>query len=130
MDDRPRLIPRKHLAVWVTLVLLLGLGGGVVWQWQALETRNREESRQRFQLEAQDIGQRALSRMRAYEMVLRGISGLVIGSEDVALQEWDRAVEQLRPQDRYPGIMALGLARHVEQGQFDDFVTRVQALGT
>lgn len=130
MDDRPRLIPRKHLAVWVTLVLLLGLGGGVVWQWQALETRNREESRQRFQLEAQDIGQRALSRMRAYEMVLRGISGLVIGSEDVALQEWDRAVEQLRPQDRYPGIMALGLARHVEQSQFDDFVTRVQALGT
>jgi PAS domain S-box-containing protein len=111
------------------LVLLLGLGGGVVWQWQSLETRNREASQQRFQLEAQDIGQRVLSRMRAYEMVLRGISGLMIGSEQVALEQWDRAVEQLRLQDRYPGIMALGWARHVEQSRLDDFLTQVQADG-
>ncbi|MNF44277.1 Sensor histidine kinase RcsC [compost metagenome] len=129
MEDRQRSIPRKHLAVWVPLVLLLGLGGGVVWQWQSLETRNRQASQQRFQLEAQDIGQRVLSRMRAYEMVLRGISGLMIGSEQVTLQEWDRAVEQLRLQDRYPGIMALGWARHVEQHRLDDFLTRVQADG-
>ncbi|SFP89212.1 PAS domain S-box protein [Pseudomonas borbori] len=129
MEDRQRSIPRKHLAVWVPLVLLLGLGGGVVWQWQSLETRNREASQQRFQLQAEDIGQRVLSRMRAYEMVLRGISGLMIGSEQVSLQEWDRAVEQLRLQDRYPGIMALGWARHVEQHRLDDFLSQVQADG-
>ncbi|WP_372874519.1 PAS domain S-box protein [Pseudomonas sp.] len=129
MDDRYRSVPRKHLAVWVTLVLLLGLGGGVVWQWQSLETRNREASQQRFQLEVQDIEQRVLSRMRAYEMVLRGISGLMIGSEQVALEHWDRAVEQLRLQDRYPGIMALGWARHVEQSRLDDFLTDVQVDG-
>ncbi|MFZ3206359.1 MAG: PAS domain S-box protein [Pseudomonas sp.] len=129
MDDRHRSIPRKHLAVWVTLVLLLGLGGGVVWQWQSLETRNREASQQRFQLDVQDIGQRVLARMRAYEMVLRGISGMMIGSEQVTLQQWDRAVEQLRLQDRYPGIMALGWARHVEQSRLDDFLTQVQADG-
>ena len=129
MEDRQRSIPRKHLAVWVPLVLLLGLGGGVVWQWQSLETRNRQASQQRFQLQAEDIGQRVLSRMRAYEMVLRGISGLMIGSEQVSLQEWDRAVEQLRLQDRYPGIMALGWARHVEQDRLDDFLSQVQADG-
>lgn len=60
MDDRHRSIPRKNLAVWVSLVLLPGLGGGVVWQWQSLEARNREASQQRVQLEVQDIGQRVL----------------------------------------------------------------------
>ncbi len=130
MDDRPRSIPPKPWrAIGVTLALLFGLGALIVWQWQALEARNREESQQRFQLEAQDVGQRVLARMRAYEMVLRGISGLMIGSEQVALEQWDRAVDQLRLQDRYPGIMALGWARHLEQRQLDDYLAAVRASG-
>ncbi|SDH91143.1 PAS domain S-box-containing protein [Pseudomonas benzenivorans] len=130
MDDRPRTIPPKPWrAIGVTLALLLGLGALIVWQWQALEARNREESQQRFQLEAQDVGQRVLARMRAYEMVLRGISGLMLGNEHVALEQWDRAVDQLRLQDRYPGIMALGWARHLEQRQLDDYLAAVRAGG-
>ncbi|MBS7726299.1 response regulator [Pseudomonas lalucatii] len=130
MDDQSRSVsPKPWLALGVTLALLLGLGGSIVWQWQALETSSREEARQRFELEAQDVGQRIIHRMRAYEMVLRGMSGLIIGSDEVSLLEWERAVEQLHLQDRYPGIQALGWARYLRRGQLDDFLGAIEASG-
>ena len=123
MEDPHRSIPpRPWRALGVTLALLLGLCGLTIWQWQALEARNLEENRQRFAIEAQDVGQRVEARMRAYEMVLRGVAGLMIGSQRVGLQQWDRAVEQLRLQDRYPGIMALGWARHFTEGELDAYL--------
>ncbi|MBN7823516.1 hypothetical protein, partial [Bowmanella yangjiangensis] len=91
----------------VALGLMLGLSGLIFWQWNTLQEREREESQRRFQQEAQDIGQRVLARMQAYEMVLRGIAGLMIGSDQVTLAEWERAVDQLQLQDRYPGIQAV-----------------------
>ena len=123
MEDRHRSIPpRPWRALGVTLALLFGLGGLTIWQWQALEARNLEENRQRFQVAAQEVGQRVEARMHAYEMVLRGIAGLMIGSERVILAQWDRVVDQLRLQDRYPGIMALGWARHFTQGELDAYL--------
>ena len=130
MEDRQRSIPpRPWRAVGVTLALLLGLGGLTVWQWQSLESRNLEESQKRFGIEAQEVGQRVQARMRAYEMVLRGIAGLMIGSEQVTLEQWDRAVDQLRLQDRYPGIMALGWARHFTQRELDAYLADSEANG-
>ncbi|WP_439859480.1 response regulator [Pseudomonas sp. MBLB4136] len=121
--------PKPWLAVWVTLALLLGLGGLIVWQWQALEASSQDEARQRFQLEAQDVGQRILHRMAAYETVLRGISGLMIGSDYVSPGEWQRAVAQLQLQDRYPGIQGLGWGRYVREGQLEEFLEGVKASG-
>ena len=130
MEDRHRSIPpRPWRAIGVTLALLFGLGGLTVWQWQALESRNLEESQKRFGIEAQEVGQRVQARMRAYEMVLRGIAGLMIGSEQVTLEQWDRAVDQLRLQDRYPGIMALGWARHFTQLELDAYLADSEANG-
>ncbi|NQD92667.1 PAS domain S-box protein, partial [Pseudomonas sp. CrR25] len=130
MDGKPGALPPKSwLTLWGTLALLLGLGGLVVWQWQEFDARNQDENQERFQLEAQDLGQRVLARMRAYEMVLRGMSGLMIGSDQVSLDEWERAVDQLRLQDLYPGIMALGWAPFLEREQLDDHVAEVRASG-
>ena len=121
--------PKPWLALWVTLALLLGLGGLIVWQWQALEASSQQEARKRFELEAQDIGQRILHRMAAYETVLRGITGLMVGSEDVSHREWQRAVAQLQLQNRYPGIQGLGWGRYVRDGQLDDFLAGIKASG-
>ncbi len=130
MDDRSRSIPpRPWRAVGVTLALLLGLGALTIWQWQALEARNLAENQQRFSIEAQEVGQRVLARMRAYEMVLRGIAGLMISSEQIELTQWDQAVDQLRLQDRYPGIMALGWARYLRQEALATYLADAAAKG-
>lgn len=130
MDDRLAFLARKPwLPLWVTLILLIGLGGLSLWQWQALERREHEQRQQRFEQEAQDISQRVVSRMQAYEMVLRGTSGLMTGSEHVSREEWERALDQLQLQDRYPGIQALAWSRYMQADQLQAFVAEEQARG-
>ncbi|WP_339522856.1 response regulator [Pseudomonas sp. EA_35y_Pfl2_R111] len=130
MDDRHASTSRKPwLPLWVTLALSLGLGALIVWQWQVFEQREREQHQQRFELEAQDIGQRVKSRMRAYEMVLRGVSGLMTGSDYVSLAEWDRAIDQLQLQDRYPGILGLAWSRYLRAEQLDAYLASQQSQG-
>ncbi|MFP6799949.1 MAG: CHASE domain-containing protein, partial [Pseudomonas sp.] len=130
MDDRPVPTSRKPwLPLWVTLALSLGLGALIVWQWQVFEQREREQSQQRFEQEAQDIGQRVKNRMHVYEMALRGVSGLMTGSDHVSLTEWDRALDQLQLQDRYPGTLALVWSRYLRAEQLDAFLAAQQSQG-
>lgn len=130
MDDRAvKRPPRPWTPLLVALGLMLGLSGLIFWQWNTLQEREREESQRRFQQEAQDIGQRVLARMQAYEMVLRGIAGLMIGSDQVTLAEWERAVDQLQLQDRYPGIQAVAWSRYLTPEQLPDFAAEVKGDG-
>ena len=113
MDGRSALHSRKPWLPWVvTLALMVGLGGWVVWQWQAQEARVRAEQAQRFNLAVNDVESNLRERMRAYEMVLRGLAGLFVGSDAVTLQDWNRAADQLQLQDFYPGIQAIALSRY------------------
>ncbi|WP_275546682.1 MULTISPECIES: response regulator [unclassified Pseudomonas] len=130
MDDRAvERPPRPWIPLLVALSLLFGLGGLIFWQWSVLQEREREESQQRFQLEAQDIGQRVVARMQAYEMALRGVSGLMTGSDRVSPVEWQRALDQLQLQDRYPGIQAVAWSRYLTAEQLPDFRAEVLADG-
>ncbi|MBU1329488.1 MAG: response regulator [Gammaproteobacteria bacterium] len=130
MDDRsPAPSLHMRLPIGVSLLLLLILNGVVVWQWRLLDARNEEALQQRFQLEVQGIGQQVETRMRAYEMTLRGLSGLMIGSDQVTAEEWQEAVDQLQIEERYPGVLALGWARRLGREQLDTFIREVREDG-
>ena len=78
MEDRPAFHSRKPwLPLLVTLALMAGLGGWIGWQWHAQESRTRIEQEQRFTFAVDDIEQTLRARMRAYEMVLRGMEQVV-----------------------------------------------------
>ncbi|WP_375741548.1 response regulator [Pseudomonas boanensis] len=128
-DESPSLLHRFGVPALVTLVLIVGLGGLVLWQWLALEDRNRNEYEQRFRIEAEEIAQRVNARMLAYGMVLRGMSGLMVGSSNVSAEEWSRAAEQLQLQDRYPGIQALAWARALKKPELSQFVGEIWDQG-
>ncbi|OWJ95963.1 hybrid sensor histidine kinase/response regulator [Pseudomonas sp. A46] len=130
MDERQFPLSRQYLLpLLATLALTLVFGGLVLWQWFSLETRNQAAHEQRFSLEAAEIAQRVEVRMRAYEMVLRGMSGLMVGSDRVSFEEWSRATDQLHLQDRYPGIQALAWARLVRRDELDRFVGEIWEQG-
>ncbi|MCO6059909.1 response regulator [Pseudomonas sp. MOB-449] len=130
MDVRQLPESRKYLQpLLVTLALMLIFGGLVLWQWLALEARNRAEYEQRFKIEAEEIAQRVNTRMRAYEMVLRGMAGLMVGSNSVSAEEWARAADQLQVQDRYPGIQALAWAPYLKNDELNEFVGDIWGQG-
>ncbi|MFV3306778.1 response regulator [Pseudomonas sp. NY15181] len=130
MDGRQFPQSRQYLLpLLVTLTLMLVFGGLVLWQWLALEARNRTEYEQRFKLEAEEIAHRVSNRMRSYEMVLRGMSGLIVGTDAVSAEEWARATDQLQLQDRYPGIQALAWARYLKRAEVNEFVSEIWDQG-
>ncbi|WP_434456458.1 CHASE domain-containing protein [Stutzerimonas urumqiensis] len=130
MESRPALHSRKPwLPLLVTLALMAGLGGWVGWQWQALETRSLIDREQRFTYVVNDIERTLRERMRAYEMVLRGLAGLVAGAERVDVDDWMRAIDQLQLQDIYPGIQAVSFARYARQDTLTGVVDMIRERG-
>ncbi len=130
MDDRSALHSRKPwLPLVVTLALMAGLGGWVVWQWQVQEARIGAEQAQRFNLAVNDVESNLRERMRAYEMVLRGLAGLFVGSDTVALDDWHRASDQLQLQDFYPGIQAIALARYARADNLASMLAQMREDG-
>ncbi len=130
MDRRPAFHSRRAwLPVLVTLTLLAGLCGWVGWHWQALEKRSASEDERRFVFAVNDIEHTLKERMRAYEMVLRGLSGFVAGSGEVTPEDWTRATDQLQLQDLYPGIQAVSLARYATPETLTQLVADIRRNG-
>ncbi|HAB63775.1 MAG TPA: hybrid sensor histidine kinase/response regulator, partial [Pseudomonas sp.] len=130
MDDRSALHSRKPwLPLVVTLALMVGLGGWVGWKWHVQEMRVRAEQAQRFNLAVNDVESTLRERMRAYEMVLRGLAGLFVGSDAVSLQDWSRASDQLQLQDFYPGIQAIALARYARAENLSVLLAKIREGG-
>ncbi|MBC9249752.1 hybrid sensor histidine kinase/response regulator [Pseudomonas alcaligenes] len=131
MDDPVPLVHARKpwIPLLVSVLLMLGFGALVTWQWQILSANSKAEQQRRFALEVAGIEQSVRERMLAYEMVLRGMSGLVAGSDDVSFEEWRRASEQLQLQERYPGIQALSWNSYLHSGGVESFVERTRAQG-
>ncbi|MEK1906553.1 MAG: PAS domain S-box protein [Pseudomonas sp.] len=122
-------VRKPWIPLLVSALLLLGLGSLVSWQWLALRSGAAAEQDQRFALAVDGVEQSVHERMRAYEMVLRGMSGLLAGSTDVAFDEWQRAAEQLQLQEHYPGIQSLGWGRYLKAEQLQPFIDAERAAG-
>ncbi|WP_278433508.1 CHASE domain-containing protein [Stutzerimonas kunmingensis] len=130
MDDRTALHSRRSwLPLLVALALMAGLGGWIGWQWHVQEQRSKVEQEQRFTFAVDDIEHTLRERMRAYEMVLRGLAGVVAGSDEVRIDDWARAVDQLQLQDFYPGIQAVALARHATPDTLTTLIDQIRASG-
>jgi len=108
---------------------MAGLGGWIGWQWHVQEQRSKVEQEQRFTFAVDDIEHTLRERMRAYEMVLRGLAGVVAGSDEVRIDDWARAVDQLQLQDFYPGIQAVALARHATPETLTPLIDQIRASG-
>ncbi len=128
MDAHPVPMARRP---WLPLLVMLGLlfvlGGWVGWQWQTLTQGAEQEHERLFQTEVDYIEHRLRERMQAYEMVLRGLSGLTGLTSQVSPEEWQQATDRLLLQETYPGIQALNYARYVTDAELPQLVDYVQS---
>lgn len=65
----------------------------------------------------------------AYELVLRGVKGLVEGSDRVTALDFRRYVSSLNLPSTQPGLLALALVREVSEGNWATFEQSMQAEG-
>jgi len=123
--------PKHWRALLAALTLLLGIGTVVVWNWYVLDQRQEQESQRRFERDTQAIAQLIQTRMRSYEMVLRGVSTAFTGPQqaNVSHAQWQHIVEQLRVQELYPGISSVVWSRYLRANELDTWLKQVHADG-
>jgi len=126
MPDRNR-APRRLLFVpWIILVLGLALTF-------ALQSAAREASRRElgddFALRATALIDNIQRRMRSYEQVLEGASGLFAASPNVQREQFVAYVRALKPEGKYPGIQGVGYAMRVAPQDKAAHVAAMRASG-
>ena len=110
--------------------LVLGLAlAATYFGWRALDGAVEERVAQRFREESQDTVRAIETRLRAYELMLRGGLGLFIGSDDVTRGEFKSYVDTLGLRQNYPGIQAFGYARIVPRADLAAHEAGVRAEG-
>jgi len=123
--------PKHWRALLAALTLLFGMGTVVVWNWYVLDKRQEQESQRRFERDSQAIAELIQTRMRSYEMVLRGVSTAFSGPQPthVGYAQWQHIVAQLRVQELYPGISSVVWSRYLRANELDSWLNTVRADG-
>ena len=113
-------------SAWLVLgcALLLTVG---VWRWA--ETRVEEQMRVEFEARTHDIRDALLSRIAAYEQILRGAAALFPASEQVTRDEWRDYVRSLRLKHTYPAIQALAYARAIPGAALKETAAEIRQSG-
>ncbi len=111
---------------WLVLALALLV---TVFVWQASERQLERRVEERFIYEAEKEGKVILTRMQAYEQVLRGAAALFAASDHVSRDEWRAYVDQLELDKSLPGIQGIGFARAIPPGGREAHERAVRAEG-
>ena len=92
--------------------------------------RNAEtQLREAFDYRARDMSYSIGRRMAVYEQVLRGARGYLRGSVDVSRADFSEYYRQLRLDQSFPGLQALGIATALAPGALAAHEARVRAEG-
>ncbi|WP_374600702.1 EAL domain-containing protein [Niveibacterium sp.] len=126
MSDQHR-SPRSLLFVpWI--ILVLGLALTYALQHNAREA-SRHELHDEFELRAAGIVDDIQRRMRTYEQVLEGASGLFAVSPQVEREQFITYVRALKPEGKYPGIQGVGFAQLIAPQDKARHVAAMRASG-
>lgn len=100
------LLDRKSVA-WAALGLALAV---TLVTWRHFDLQFESRTQERFRLRAEIEHGLLLSKLEAYEQVLRGVAGLFAGSERVDRREWNAYIETLALERFLPGVQSIGYA--------------------
>lgn len=126
-QQRARLLrdARLHWFHWlvVGLSLLLTLGA-----WHVAKTQVERNAALQFQRESSRAAELIVERMQKYEDALwAGVGVHRVNNNRVSLAAWRTFVDTLHTDIKYPGINGLGVIRHVDPANLDEFLQATRA---
>lgn len=99
----------------------------VILVWRDTIADAEQDARARFEFRATQIGDAVGRRIQDYEQVLRGAAGLFAASATVQRDEWRSYYEDLKLDQYYPSIQAIGYAQRITAADRERFVAAVRA---
>lgn len=117
---------RPSVASLVVLVVSL-VATGVVWY--GLKAQAEASSATDFENDARQMSETIEAGMRAYQEALQAVVALFAASDAVTYDDWRRFVDRLELRRDYPGIEAVGFAKHLERPQLADYEREMRAQG-
>ena len=122
---RPPPLSRAWIPSFVLAVTLLLTLATTYYGRATTEARERL----RFESATQETRNNIGSRLETYITLLRGGAGLFAANEAVTSEEFQRFVQRLPLERRYPGIQGIGFAPGVRAEELDEFSGAMQAQG-
>ncbi len=122
---RSRLLDHDGFA-WLVLVLTLLI---TLALWQLSERQIERRAQDRFLYLANKEGNVILTRMQAYEQVLRGAAALFAASVHVSRAEWRAYIQPLELDKSLPGIQGTGFAVVIPPGKREAHEREIRAAG-
>lgn len=115
------MVIRLNRSTWAPL-LVTGLMLGVSFlYWSKEERAIQQQQRQALEAVANRVRDILQDQLLAYELVLRGVKGLVEGSDEVSATDFRRYVASLNLPTTQPGLQALALVREVKDENWAAF---------
>lgn len=124
---RARLASNSFLlhALPAAIVFLSMLGLSVIG-WRNAHVAFKNEQRTVLRSFADNIESGTRERLVTYEMLLTGAAGLFNSSSRVTPSEWKAFIQNHNLQERYPDVLNIGYASHVQASELDTFTKTVR----
>lgn len=118
--------PRRTWIPYFVLVVTLLLTG-IATFYVGLTARTKDQLR--FENAVEFTKDDIQSRLNTYISLLRGGSGLFAASDQVTREDFRAYVQQLKLNDRYPGIQGIGFSIKITADQQDALITELRQQG-
>lgn len=117
-----------HRIILPLVVLAITLGLTYVL-WQDARKNSVQALKTEFVYQALEAAERVNQRMRDYDQMLRGFRGLFKASEQVNRDEFHEYYVALNTPERYKGVQALALIKHVPEAEKEQHILETQQQG-
>ncbi|CAK0765880.1 two-component system, sensor histidine kinase and response regulator [Gammaproteobacteria bacterium] len=119
-----------HSGIWPSIVVGIGLTL-TIFEWNNTREKTTQALQSEFEFRSNEIHVRVKERLKNYEQVLLGVSGLFSASKSVERDEFREYVTALHLGKNYPGIQGVGfsllipalkLSSHIETMRQEGFI--------
>lgn len=117
------------LHVLPAALVLLTVMGLTLLSWNNAKNSFESERQAETTRLAVETEGRILDRMNAYEVMLKGASGLFLASNNVTREEWKTFVGEFDLQQKYPGILGVGYGPYAARDDIPSLLNQLRDEG-